>query len=259
MYEHFPALNAVVAENSLDQLGPPGSHQAADAHDLTAAHPDVYIAETQARQILCLQRNLARPALRPPVHLADLPPDHHGHQLVHVGLLHAHGAHIFSVPHDRHPVADPEDFLHSVGDVDHADPLGAQALHNGEQCVDLPLCQAGGGLIHDQDFRLDGQGLHHLNHLLLGDAQLLHHGVRRQFHAQAGQQGFAVLPHLLLVNLPGVGIFKRFPAQINVLGNVALRQHEEFLVDDADSQLPGVLDIADLHRLSLIKDLALVL
>lgn len=114
VYEHFPALNAVVAENSLYQLSPSGPHQAADAHDLTAAHPDVHIAETQTRQILCLQRNLARLTLRPLVHLADLPSDHHGYQLVHVGLLHVYGAHIFSIPHDRHPVADPENFLHAV-------------------------------------------------------------------------------------------------------------------------------------------------
>ena len=54
-----------------------------------------------------------------------------------------------------------------------APPLGAQCRDHLEEPLDLGVGQGGGGLVHDDDPRVEGQGLGDLDDLLVG------HGERR--------------------------------------------------------------------------------
>ena len=61
-----------------------------------------------------------------------------------------------------------------MGDVDDGRPPFLQPPDGGKQVLYLALRKGGGGLVHDEDLRVGGQGLDNLHHLLILNGQVLH-------------------------------------------------------------------------------------
>ncbi len=56
-----------------------------------------------------------------------------------------------------------------MGDEDNGHPLLPEGAHEAEEGLRLSLTESRGGLIHDDDIGIKGEGLGHLYHLALGD------------------------------------------------------------------------------------------
>jgi hypothetical protein len=124
--------------------------------------------------VLDPQQLVAGGAAPPREVFAHLAVGHQADELGNGGAARGERRHAASVPHHRHAIADAGDLLQAVGDVDDGRARGAQALDGGEELVDLRGREGGGRLVHDEDAHLLGEGLRHLDHLLMGDAQLAH-------------------------------------------------------------------------------------
>lgn len=74
-----------------------------------------------------------------------------------------------SVAHDRDPVTRFEDLVEAVGNEQDGRPVLPQAADDGEEPLDLDAGERGGGLVHDQDTGVEGEGLGDLDQLLIGD------------------------------------------------------------------------------------------
>ena len=92
-----------------------------------------------------------------------------------------------AIPKHGDPVAHLLYLLQAVGDIDDANPLRVQLVDCRKELFGFPLGQGGGGLVHDQDLRLDGERLCDFNHLLLSRGQVDDHGMGIDAHIQSGQ------------------------------------------------------------------------
>ena len=63
-----------------------------------------------------------------------------------------------------------------------------QVADDPEQLVDLGVGQRGGGFVHDQDVRAEGERLGDLDHLLLGDGEAGDPGPRVELDVQLLEQ-----------------------------------------------------------------------
>ncbi len=97
--------------------------------------------------------------------------DHQADDFVGIQLPRRAGGDPLAVPHDGDVVRDAQNFVHLVGDIDDADALFRQPLHDAEQVLHLVFRQGGGGLVQHQDLRVVGDGLGDLHHLAAGNGQ----------------------------------------------------------------------------------------
>ena len=142
-----------------------------------------------------------------------------------------------------------------MGDVDHADALGLQIVHDLEQLFHLGLGQCGSGLVQHQQLAVMGDCLDDLDHLLLTNRQAtqLHGGI--DLDTDLLEQCLGVLHHLGIIDegtLPG------FPTDEDVLGHGQVVHHVQLLMDNADAHLLGIRDTIEVNRLTEIDDLAAV-
>ena len=102
--------------------------------------------------------------------LAELLADHVQHELVGRGVGRQPRGHGDPLGEHGDPVADPTDLVEPVGDVDDADPVVGQAADDVEQGVDLGVVEHRGGLVHDQEAHVVGEGSGDRDDLLAGRA-----------------------------------------------------------------------------------------
>ena len=171
------------------------------------------------------------------VHLVDGSPGHHPNHRIRLERLDRQGADPAAVPQHREAVADGEDLLEPVRDVDDAHAVRAHPPDQIEQHVDLPLGEAGGGLVHDDDPRLEGHGLGDLHQLLLGGGKPGHGQARIQIRGQGLEQFGAAPVHFAGVLEPAPA---RFAAEKDVVRHVQVGAEVELLMDEGDALLPGV-------------------
>ena len=149
-----------------------------------------------------------------------------------------------AVAEDGHAVAQAEDLLHAVRDVDHAEPAFAQAADNREEHLGLPLGQRGGRFVEDDDARVRRDGPGDRDHLLLGDGEGAHGYRRIERHAQLGEQPGGGGGHGAVVDQAEAA--NRLAAQEDVLGDRQVGLELELLVHGADAELlrvGGILDV----------------
>ena len=180
---------------------------------------------------------------------------HHAHDLVFGGLGGVDGADVLAVTHDGHPVGDAGDLVHAVGDIDHADALGAQVVHDGEQLLPLRLGEGGGRLVQYQQARVVGHGLGDLHHLLAAHRQAAQLDAGVDAHPDARQQGGGVPLHLAVVDKAAA---HGLAPNKDVLRHRQVGHHVQFLVDDADAGPLGLADVLKVDRLPEQDDLAAV-
>ena len=148
------------------------AHQARYAHDFACAHRHAHILELVARERLDLQQRLARLLAHMREQVFDLAAcdvfDHafHGH------VINGVRENLPPVAQDGDAVADFEQLLQAVADVEHAHASLAQQSDDAEQLLNFAVGQRAGGLVKDDDLRLLGQRLGDLHHLLRTHAQI---------------------------------------------------------------------------------------
>ena len=104
--------------------------------------------------------------------LVDLAADQHLDEGAAVDVPDRLGAHELAVAQHGDPVADLEDLLQAVGDVDDPPPLGLQGGDDLEQAFQLGGGQHGRRFVEDDDPGLQRQGLGDAHQLLPGDGQV---------------------------------------------------------------------------------------
>ena len=161
-------------EQGSHQLRAPRAHQAHQAQDLALPEGELDIAQLPGADALDLEDRLAgairpggysfsmvRPTIIEIISLREIDADIPG--VDHV-----------PVPHHGHHVAEAEDLVQLVRDVDDRDALGLQVVDDLDELLHLIRREAAARLVHDDELRVEGQRLGDLHHLLVRDAQLGH-------------------------------------------------------------------------------------
>ena len=219
------------AEDGQQQLAPPRTEKAPDAEDLT--RPGV---EIDGRTVL----RPAQPADAEPgraelpgllrIERGHLPADHGGDQLVLVVIGHGTALRQSPVPQDGDPVPDREHLLQTMRDIEHRDPLLAEALDQLQQPVRFRFGQRGGRLVEDDDLdRIRGQHLGDLDELL-GRRRKMFDDHARPDVVQAELVQHRTTPAVQVAGTqhPRTG---RKPAHEHVLADRQVRQQAQLLVD----------------------------
>ena len=188
--------------------------------------------------------------------VANFPADHLLYQLVHGGVLQLGGADVPAVPEHGHPVADAVDLLHAVGDVEDAHVALEQLVHHAEELLNFVGGQGGGGLVHDEHLGVVGDRLGDLHDLPFAHAQVEHQGVGVDVHLQVLQHPLALLVPLAVVD--AALALQGLVAQEDVGGHGLVQQQVEFLVDNVDAQLLGLLGVLQMNLLPLVVNASAV-
>ena len=196
------ALAGHGAEQVLQHLGAAGAVQTGDAQDLALAQLEggVLQAGVFARDVLHVQNHLAGGVGLFGEAVGQFAAHHQADDLVHRQLFGRAGGHPGAVAHDGDLVADAQNLLHLVRDVDDAAPLFAQHVDDAEQVLHLRLGERGGGLVEHDDLGIVGHRLCDLHQLPLGHRQGGHHRFGIHLHLQGVEDAPGFHRHLLFVH-----------------------------------------------------------
>ena len=189
-----PSGMAVAAHDAVEELAAAGAHQAIDAEDLAPAERQRDVVDRKAaggaRQGDVLgAEHLGADRMADRLgevlgvradHLADDPGD--------VDIRHALLAGDAPVAQHGDEVADADQLLQAMRDVDDGDAARLEVGDDTEEDFDLGGAQGRGRLVHDQDAGVLRHRLGDLDELLLADAQLLDRRARIDARLQALQQ-----------------------------------------------------------------------
>ena len=248
------------AEDGLQKLGSAGADQAIQTEDLALADVKGDILQVRlvlGGKVLDRQDRLAGLVVDRREAVLERTADHCGDQLVHVGVLGALGHDEVAVTKHRDVVADLEDLVHLVRDVDERDALALEHAHHREELLDLLGHERRGGLVEHDDLGVVGDCLGDLAHLALRDAHVLHRLREVDRHAEAAEQVRGLLLHAGLVDdACRVG---RVATEEQVVDNVALEALVELLVDHGYAIFQRVLGTGEAHLAPIEDDVTLVL
>ena len=168
------------AEERLDELGATGALQAGDADDLAGAQLEVDVVDVAVAGAAQLEARLAEHGalLGLGEVRGDRAADHAAHQLVGVELRGRAARDERAVLQHGDGVAEVEDLLQPVRDVEDRDAARLEAAHDRVEQLDLVVGERGRRLVHLDDPRVDRERLHDLDDLLLGDGEGAHRGIR---------------------------------------------------------------------------------
>ena len=172
---------------------------------------------------------------------------HQPYQLGRGGVGDVAGCHVAAVAQHRDTVADTEDLVHPVGDVDDGHARGDDALDGGEELADLALAERGRRLVHHEDPRFVRQCPGDLDHLLLREAQAVHRRVAVDADAEAVENAARRLAHAPRIDDPRPA--GRRLAKEDVLGDRQVRDEAELLVNRADAERARPQRAVELHSL----------
>ena len=127
--------------------------------------------------------------------------------------------------------------------------------HHLKHALDLHLGQRSGGLVHDDDLRLEQQRARNLDDLLIGRIQRRQRRGRIQIHVQPfehfprlGDHGLFVQPQPLLQLAP----------QKQVLVDIQIVDQIQLLMDERDARVQRISGRGEGHRLAVHADFARV-
>jgi hypothetical protein len=160
-----------------------------------------------------------------------------------------------SVAKHRHRVAEPEDLLHAVADVNRGDTLRTKSRDELVQPLSLVLREAARGLVEHDDARASADRRCDLQHLLLPGRQLPDALAHVQLCANRREHGLRTRPHLG----PGEKTApRRQRSETEVLGDRQILAKGELLVNHPNARRQRVLRPAKRHRPAEENDPALI-
>ena len=255
-------MDAAQARERFDQVRLAVALDPGDADDLAAAHAEAHmvhghrIVVPQHGEIANVEHDLAR-GERLLVHLEhDGAPHHHFRQFV-VGCLTRYPlAYYLAGAQHADAIGHLLDLMQLVGDEHQRLARIAQRLHDFEELGDLLRRQHGGRLVEDQHFGGTEEHLDNLDALLDADGQFLDDGVGIDLEAIFGVDRADLFARLGEIEI--IEHSRRLDPEHDVFGDGEHRNQHEMLVDHADSGANRVAWSAELHRLAVDQDLALV-
>ena len=187
----------------------------------------------------------------------DIPADHVADQLVFGRPCDIQRCNILSVAHDGGRIADLEDFLQTVGDIDDRYALPLQCPDDLHQNLGLLLRQSRSRLVQDQKLCIFLDGTKNLDDLLPSDAQRTHRALFVDILKPVFVQQLADIPvHRLIINGSDFR-FRRIGGE-NILRHAGCIEYSQLLMHNADAGLFRGNGIGKVHALPVQKDLALV-
>ena len=142
-----------------------------------------------------------------------------------------------AVAQDGAGVAELEDFLHAVRDIEDHAALVPQVADDGEELVDLARGEAAGGFVEGDDLGAAAERLGDFHHLPLADRQVRELQVRVDVLAEAAQLGGGLRVQLRAVDEAAAG---GQVAEVDVFRDGHLGDEVQLLVDDRDAGRHGV-------------------
>ena len=187
--------------------------------------------------------------------LVEWAADHHANQFLARGGFDRYVTGVGAIAQHGDAIADVQHLLQAVGDEDDGYAAIAQLADDVEERLHLGFAQCRGRLVHDEHAHVTRDRLGNLDHLLLGNGERAHQRSRPQVHAHAIQDG-ARLPFQF--RPADEERWSRFAPDEDVLHHGEIGHQVQFLVDDGDAQLLGMVGVVDLNRLSAKQDFAAV-
>ena len=254
---HFGRCARVLAGQRIQQFLLAIARDTGDAHDFARAHIEldalqVHAEGLRARQRQALHAQHAGADLGFAVReLGRLRADHQPRQR---GIaLHGRIAHAGHLPAAQHGTgrAQRTDLVQLVADVEDGAALGRQAAQHHEELLHRLRREYRGGLVKNEHARVREQGADDFHALHLAHAQRVHGAVGIDLQPVVMRRGLDALYHLgqrqALVQ-----------AQPDVLGHGQRVEQAEMLEHHGDAQLARLLRVADVDRLAIDLDAALV-
>ena len=160
--------------------------EAEEADDLARTHVEAHGAlHDVAGDVLDREADIAVLAGLVAPDVADVATDHALHEGVAGDTFErVEVGHLAAVAEDRRGVAQLEDLVEAMRDVDHRLALRAQVAHEAEQHVGLAVRQRAGGFVEREDGGVAQDRLDDLHHLPLADGELAQLRAWIEIHAQ---------------------------------------------------------------------------
>ncbi len=153
--------------NQLQQFGAPRADQPGNAQHFARTNAEVCRHHLIATRQILYPQHFAIGDKRLMVKLVDLPSDHFGDDALLILITDIDHPNLLSVTHNGGAVADPENLIHLVRDIDQRDAGRLQIANQLCQPVKFAWRQAGGRFIHGNYFGVIQQRPGNLNDLLL--------------------------------------------------------------------------------------------
>ena len=159
---------------------------------------------------------------------------------------------VAAVAEDRRDVAQLEHLVEAMAHEQHRHAASAQAPHDREQPLDLVRGERRGRLVEDEHAGFDRQRLRDLDELLIGHRQATDRRTGVEMDVELLEQRVGSASRRAPVEDPEPS--RRGVADEDVLGDGQVREESRLLVDDRDTERPGVGGPVDLRRLPVQKD-----
>ena len=182
--------------------------------------------------------------------------DHQADNLCLSQLFGFFGCYPLTVTHDGDFVGYSEDFIHFMADVDDADALSRQALHNTEQMFHFILCQGTGRFIQNQDFGIVGNRLADFHHLPFGNGETADDLLRININLQLFKDCFRFLIHLFAVHYPQ--LIGREAAQPHVFHYIPAQHLIQLLMHHGNAVVQRITRTGEGYRMPVHRDRATV-
>ena len=246
------------AEQVLQHLGAAGAVQSGDAQHLALAKLEAGLLQTGilTGQVFYLQDHVAGYIVLGREAVGQLTAHHQLNDLAHGQVLGVAGGHPLTVAHDGDLVADAEDLIHLVTDIDNAAAALAQHIDDAEQVLHLGLRQRGGRLVEHDDLGVVADGLGDLHHLPLGNGQRGHDGLGIHVNVQLLKDLPRALTHGGLADHDAARL--GVAAQPQVVHHAAGQCLIQLLMDHGDAVFQRLLRIFEINFLAVQNDGAAV-
>ena len=245
-----PLFELVEPVESSGSLGPAAVHQPGKAQDLALVQLEGDVRHLARRYAVGLQHHhVVRLAALFRVHLVHLVAEHVADELLLRQALVAQDGYELTVPHHGDPVADLEDLLQPVRNVDHRNVQLLELLDDAEKDLHLTVREHRRGLVPDEDLRPAKQDLHYRHELTQGCTQFAHLLLRPQ-------RDLISVQHLLDRLLEPAPVHKALARILRIADDHVLRHRElrdelRLLIHLRDAQPLRHLRARDRHVLAL--------
>ena len=185
----------------------------------------------------------------------DASPDHHVHDLGDCQAGERPGGDELAVAQHGHPVADLEDLLQAMRDIEDRHPFALSRLRISNSRSTSFEVRRRGRLVENEQLAFIAERLGDLDELHLRDAEAGDQRRRRHIESDFLQQRRRAPVRLAIIHQP---VTLRQALEQEILRHRHLRQHGEFLMHDADAGAVGVGRGSRAIGLAVEDDLALV-
>ena len=253
--EDLTLRQLVHTEDALDQLAAACAYQTADAENLAATNrkADALYLVVGADDVLCFKDHIADLRIQLGEHISDLAADHHFDELRLVQILSITRTDVLTIAVNADAVADGEDLVHAVRNVDDRNALCRQLADMLEQQFNLTVGDGGGRLVHDNDLGVDGNCLDDLDQLALCNGEVAQLFLRGNVQTALLDELFRFCDLCLCIDQT---VFAELASDEDIFIHGHIQNRVQLLMDHGNTMVHGFLRVRNVIRLTVEDDLA---